>query len=196
MVRNITKWELLFPYLSDYRRSLILADFEREMEKPHQTLKKYVDRLVDENILKVEGRGKHKKYRLNEECYLAFHYLSISEKLMTDRFLERETLLKRLYEMLTPFMSDVRVLVFGSYANNREGEDIDLLVVGDKDDDMDKTLRKFGETYKHVHTVCVSDKNNLDRRFIKEIHKKHIIFSGTDYFVRIFGDMYGEFGMV
>ncbi len=196
MVRNITKWELLFPYLSDYRRSLILADFEREIGKPHQTLKKYIDKLVDENVLRVEGRGKHRKYRLNEECYLLFHYLSISEKLMTHKFLKEETLLKRLYEIISPHMSDAKILVFGSYANKREGEDIDLLVVGERNEKMDKDLKDFSETYKHIHKIHVSGKDNLNKRFIKEVHKKHIILNGTDYFVRIFGDIYGELGMV
>ncbi len=196
MVRKFTKWEVLFPYLHDYRRSLILADFERELGKPHQTLKRYVEKLVDENVLKVEGEGKHRKYRLNEECYLIFHYLSIAEKLRTDEFIESETLVKRLYEETTPFMSDMKILVFGSYAAKREGEDIDMLLVGEEDEDMNRVLDKFGETYKPVHKVHVSGKKELHGRFKKELHKKHIIFNGTDYFVRLFGDMYGEFGMV
>lgn len=196
MVRKITKWEVLFPYLKDYHRSLILADFERELDRPHQTLKKYIDKLVDENVLKVEGRRKHKKYRLNEECYLIFHYLSIAERLRTDKFIENETLVKRLYEKTSPFMSDAKILVFGSYAAERSGEDIDLLLVGERTDEIDEALDEFSETYKHVHKVHVSGKEEIHGRFKKELHKKHIIFNGTDYFIRLFGDMYGEFGMV
>ncbi len=196
MVGKVTKWKVLIPYLSDYRRSLILADFERELEKPHQTLKRYIEQLVDENILRVEGDGKHRKYRLNTECALVFHYLSIAEKMKTSLFLEEDSLVKRLYEKILPFMSDARFIVFGSYAVNREGEDIDLLIVGKKPEMLDKVLEDFGEVYIPVHKTHVKGKKGLDRRFKKELHKKHIVLNGTDYFVKLFGEMYGELGMV
>ncbi|GEM_PF-1062877 len=196
MVTKLTKWKVLFPYLDDYSRSLILADFEKELERPHQTLKKYIEELVDENVLNVEGQGKHRKYRLNTDFSLILHYLSIAEKLRSYEFMEEETLVKRLYEKVTPFMSEARFLIFGSYAVNREGEDIDLLILGKQSDELRKRLEEFGETYLPVHKVHVKGKDGLDRRFKKELHKKHIILNGTDYFVTMFGEMYGEFGVV
>ncbi|MFP4115637.1 MAG: nucleotidyltransferase domain-containing protein [Candidatus Aenigmatarchaeota archaeon] len=196
MVEKLTKWKLLFPYLNDYRRSLILADFERELGKPHQTLKRYLEELLEENTLRIEGKGKHKKYSLNTESFMFFHHLSIAEKLRADEVLGERTLIKRLYEKTAPFLSGGRFLVFGSYAVGREGNDIDLLVVGEDSKELNETLKEFGDTYKSVHKVQVLGKEGLDRRFKKELHKKHIILSGSDYFVRLFGDMYGEFGMV
>ena len=186
----------MFPYLPDYRRSLILADFERELGKPHQTLKNYVTQLINENILRVEGEGKHRKYRLNTESSLIFHYLSVSEKMRTDEFLGRDTLVKRLYEKILPFMSHTRFMIFGSYAVERECEDIDLLIMGKLTERLEKVLDEFGNVYIPVHKTHVKDKEELDRRFKKELHKKHIILNGTDYFVRLFGDMYGELGLV
>ena len=196
MVRKFTKWEILSPYLTDYRKSLILADFERELDKPHQTLKGYIDKLVEDGVIEVEKKRKHKKYRLNTESPTLFHHLSIAEKLKTDKFLRENTLIKRLYEKISPFLLGRKFLVFGSYAVGREGNDIDLFVVGERSERLDETLNEFGNTYRDVHKTQVSGKGEIGRSFKKELHKKHIILNGSDYFVRLFGEIYGEFGMV
>lgn len=196
MVRKFTKWDVLFPFLSDYQRSMILADFEKELEKPHQTLKRYVDGLVEEKILKKERREKHTSYRLNLENHFTPAYLSMSEKVSAMDFLQENRVMNRLYERLTPFFPEQFVLLFGSYAVGREGNDIDLFVLGEENDELREKLREFGSTYYRVHLTEVERKEELSRNFIKELHKKHIIFNGSDYFVRLFGELYGGIGMV
>lgn len=196
MVNKFTKWKILFPYLHDYQRSLILADFEKELERPHQTLKRYVEELVEEDILYVEERERYSSYRLNLENPFVFQYLSISEKLNTHEVLGESNLIRRLYEKTAPFFLQASFLVFGSYGVGREGNDVDLLLVGRKPEALEEALDEFGETYKEVHTNHIESEEELNPSFKKELLKKHIIFNGSDHFVRIFGDLYGKTGLV
>lgn len=196
MVNKFTKWKVLSPFLNDYRRSMILSDFERELDKPHQTLKKYIEDLVEDGIFREEKRKKHSTYRLNLENPYIFDYLSVSEKLRTGEFLGENLLIKRLYEKVHPFFLEASFLIFGSYAVGRGGNDIDLLILGELDRRLKEVLKEFGKTYKDVHKVHVERKEDLDRSFVKELLKKHVIFNDSDRFVRIFGDIYGETGLV
>lgn len=192
MIKKVTKWHILLPYLLDYRRSLILADFEEELGKPHQTLKPYIENLVKKSILSKEERKRHTTYRLNLENPFTYPHLSVAEKIRTDSILTENTLLKRLYENLSIYFPSRLFLVFGSYGLNKSGNDIDLLLIGDYPESLREEVKNFSETYKEVHVTDVKSRSELDRRFLKEIIKKHVIFSGVDYFVEIFGDFYGK----
>lgn len=196
MVEKFTKWKILFPYLNNYQRSLILADFENELEKPHQTLKRYIEKLISESVLYMEERKRYSSYRLNLGNPFLFEYLSMAEKLKTYETLDENKLIRRLYEKICPFFLKGSFLVFGSYAVEREGNDIDLFMTGEETEALEETLEEFSETYKEVHLTQVKNKKELDRSFKKELMKKHIIFNGSDFFVRLFGDLYGETGLV
>jgi len=183
MVRKITKWHLLIPFLGDYQRHVILADLERELGVPHQTIKRYADMLVKAKILKEEEKPRNILYSLNNENRMVMNYLSSAEKIVLEESLEKAPLLKRLYEMLSSRMGDANFAVFGSSASSRIGKDMDLLAVGKGDVKKTKTL--FERTYgKRVHLISM--KSMPKGALYREIRKKHIIFNGFDFFIKEF----------
>jgi predicted nucleotidyltransferase len=184
MGRKITKWHLLIPFLGDYQRHVILADMERELGVPHQTLRKYAGPLVRGGILSEEQKPRNILYSINRENPMVLNYLSAAEKIVLEEALKKSTLLKRLYEMLSPCIGDVDILVFGSSAGGRAGEDIDLLAAGGKS--IREEASRFGKTYgKKIHLIQARS-FRPGRALFSEIMKKHLIFSGFDAFIKSF----------
>lgn len=187
MVRKITKWHLLIPFTRDYQRHLILADMERELGVSHQTLRKYIDILVRNGILIKEQKPKNAIYSINNENQMALNYLSAAEKIVLEDALERSTLLKRLYDMLSPLMCQARFAIFGSSAGGKVGNDIDLLAVGKGD--VKGVIAKFEETYgKRIHPITARD-FSLSGALSREIMKRHVILNGFDAFVQSFWEL-------
>lgn len=184
MVRKVTKWHLMIPFLGDYQRQVILADMEREIGISHQALKKYVDSLVNGNILIKEKKPKNILYRLNKDNPMVLNYLSAAEKIVLENKLEKITLLKRLYETLSPHMTHSNFLVFGSSAGGNIGQDIDILKVGKAE--IKEEISRFKDTYgKEIHLVNSED-FSLNKALTREVIKKHLIFNGFDSFVKWF----------
>jgi len=174
----------MIPFLGEYSRSVILADIEREVNVPHQTLKKYADLLVKNGILIEEKKPRNVLYRINHENPMVLNYLSTSEKIVLEQMIEKTTLLKRLYELLSPHMIKTNFLIFGSSAKGRIGEDIDLLAVGK--DDIKDSLSSFEGAYgKKIHLLDVPNLT-LQKTLFKEIMKDHLILNGFDSFIKSF----------
>jgi predicted nucleotidyltransferase len=193
MVRKITKWYVLLPYLNDYGKHLLLSDFEKELKKPHQTIKKYIQLLIKERILEEESKDKHTTYKLNLENALTFEHLSIAEKVKLTEFMNKSALLRRMYEILSEFFSGNSFLIFGSFARNLKGRDIDLLIIGKTNNTLEKKLKEFRDTYGiEIHKIEIENLNDLDKTTKIEIMNKHIILSNSDIFIRFFSEMYGK----
>jgi len=174
----------MIPFLGEYSRSVILADMEREVNVPHQTLKKYADLLVKDGILIEDKKPRNVLYRINHENSMVLNYLSTSEKIVLEETLEKTTLLKRLYELLSPNMIKTNFLIFGSSAKGRIGEDIDLLAVGKNN--VKGSLSSFEGAYgKKIHLLDVPNLT-LQKTLFKEIMKDHLILNGFDSFIKSF----------
>ena len=181
----------MIPFLGDYSRSLILADLERELGVKHQTAKRYADMLVKNRILTEERKPKNLIYGINKGNTLVMSFISGAESIVRDDALRRSILLKRLYEMLSPYMMEAGFLVFGSSASGRVGEDIDLLVALDTTSNTNlaglrDSISRFEKTYgKKVHAVEVNN-FGASAALIREIIKKHVIFNRFDAFTSWF----------
>ncbi|MCK4730272.1 MAG: hypothetical protein KAT28_03045 [Candidatus Aenigmarchaeota archaeon] len=183
MVRKITIWYVLLPYLLNYKRNLLLADFEKELKIPHQTISKYLKQLTNEKILKTEKKEKHAIYSINFKNPFIYDYLSISEKIKTYNLMAKSPLLKRLHELFSKFFSESSFLVFGSFAEKLTGNDLDLLIVGKYNKELKETIKSFSLTYGiEIHSVP-TNMDNLTPAFIQEIAKKHIMINNSDLFV-------------
>ena len=181
---KITKWHLMMPFLGDYQRRVILADMERELGVSHQTLKKYADVLVRAGVLVEERKPKNIMYSINKGNAMVLNYLSTAEKILLEEAIEKEALLNRLYEMLSPHMAKSHFIVFGSSARDGVGEDIDLLAIGTGS--IGDAVSRFEKTYgKKVHIVASGD-FSVSRALFVEIMKKHIIFNGFDAIIKSF----------
>ncbi len=186
MVRKITIWSVLLPYLRDYNRTLLLVDFEKELKIKHQTISKYIKELINNKILKKEKRDKHSSYSLNFKNPLIPNYLSISEKMRNFVLLDKSMLLKRLYEQLSNFFSENSFLIFGSFAEQLKGNDIDLLIIGKISKELKKTINDFSLTYGIKVHIVGTEIRELTKTFIQEISKKHIILNNSDLFINLF----------
>lgn len=173
------------PFLSDYRRHVILADMERELGVPHQTLRKYATQLVRDGILLEERKPKNVVYSLNPENRMVLNYISSAEKVVLEDALEKSSLLKRLYEVLSPCMINTDFLVFGSFARDYKGNDIDLLAVGNGGK-LKELVSKFEKTYgKNVHLLAI-DRFPPNETMLRELLNKHVILNGFDIFIKKF----------
>lgn len=184
MVRKITKWHIMIPFLGDYSRNVILADIERELDVSHQTLKKYADLLVKNGLLVEERKPRNILYRINTENSMVLNYLSTSEKIILEERLEKSMILKRLYEVLSPDMKDNIFLIFGSSVKGKIGEDIDLLACGTGE--ISDKITSFEKTYgKKIHLLQVPNLR-IQKTLFNEIMKEHIIMNSFDYFIKSF----------
>ena len=193
MVEKITKWYVLLPYLNNYERHLLLRDFEEELKKSHQTLKKYIETLIKDKILIEVKRKKISTYSLNLENQLTYDYVSIGEKIKLKLSLEKSSILKRLYEILNSSFKISNFLVFGSFAKNLAGNDIDLLVIGKEDKNLQIAIKKFSNAYGiKIHKMQITQIKEINDAMAKEIYNKHIILNNSDFFVKFFGEKYGK----
>jgi len=181
MVKKLTKYKLLYPFLNNPLVPLILADFENKLGAPHQTVNNYLKELVKENILKKTDKRKSHIYELNFKNPMTFEYLATSERERTTELLKKNALLKRLYEIISPYLRTHSFVVFGSFAENLKGNDIDLLAIGQETASMRSDLRRFSKTYKTVHLVATK---KVTKTLQKEIIAKHIILNDFSLFAK------------
>jgi hypothetical protein len=89
--------------------------------------------------------------------------------------------------MLAPIIADNNCIVFGSFAGNLRGNDIDILSVGN-DESAKEIVKRFGKTYgKKIHLVAA--RKLPERTMMKELMKQHIIFSGFEMFIKSFREI-------
>ena len=80
MVKKVTIYQALEPFLNKPLEKLHLADLSREMKEPHPTLRLWLNELEQQGILRKEHKGRLTLYSLNLENQNILDYLVISEK--------------------------------------------------------------------------------------------------------------------
>lgn len=192
MVKKITKVEIVRQYLNGYHGCFYLRELASLLNKPHQSIKPYVEELVKENVLVKVVRKNLIEYKLNFANKKIYDYLIIAEKEKLLNRLEEEPLLEILYEKLATFFSDNIFIVFGSASKKiLKDSDMDLLVIGKQN--ITKVITEFQIVYnKEVHVVHVKSLKELNLTFIKEIYKSHLILNNADTVIRFFGGLYEQ----
>jgi predicted nucleotidyltransferase len=192
MVKKITKAKIIAQYISNYDRKYYLRELASLLKKPHQTIKPYVEELVKEGILTKDARKNIVEYGLNFKHKGVYDYLVIAEKEKLIEKTEDETILKILYEKLSPYFADNIFLIFGSSVNKIEKRsDIDLLVIVRTN--INKIAHEFEEVYnKKIHKIQIAELKRLTPALTKEIYKKHLILSNTEQIVRFFGEQHEQ----
>ena len=190
MVEKITKVEIVGRYLNDYGKRYYLRELASLFKKPHQTIKPYLEALVDGGILIKAERKNLVEYSLNFKNKEIYDYLTIAEKERTMQRLKEDALLKILFEKLSPFFEKNTFIVFGSAVNEiRKGADIDLLMIGKQN--MANDLEGFENVYnKKIHKIQITGIGKLTLTLIREIYGKHLIFNNTEQIIRFFGDLH------
>ena len=190
MVKKITKYKIVELFLNDYSKSYYLRELALILNKPHQTIKPYVEGLVKAGILIKNKRRNISEYSLNNKNKKINEYLFISEKEKLIEKLEEETLLNLLYERLSIYFQKNSFIIFGSASIKvKKDSDIDLLVVGKED--ISKTIKDFQEVYnKKIHKIQIVKLDELNPSLIIEIYKKHLILNNTEKILEFFRGLY------
>ena len=196
MVRKVTKVDIIQQYVNDYGKRYYLRELASSLDKSHQTIKPHVETLVKDDVLIKKKRGKIIEYRLNFTNNKIYDYLIIAEKRKLIERLEKDTMIKILFDRLAPFFIKNTFIIFGSSADKtRKGSDIDILIIGKSS--RKKVIRDFEEVYnKKIHMIETNHIEQLTPTFVKEIYKNHLIFNNTEQVIRFFGDRYEKNKMV
>lgn len=178
----VKKYTYLEPFLQTPKKTYSLQELEEFFATPHQTIKKQVTKLVEENILIEDKRKRFLFYTINLENPLTLDAISITEKIRLQKRLQEEPLLQQLYEELSPFFNNTNILLFGS-ATTTKFNDIDLIIIG-KNKEIKKKILLFEQTFNKPIEALYTNFRNISETLHKEIIKKHIIFNNHDYFTK------------
>ncbi len=179
MVENITKWSYLEPLLFK-KEWMHLAEISKKLNKNHSVVRKYLNNFENDGLVKKKIIGRMTMYKLNLENPLIIEIISIIEK---ERILNRkkELVLKEVVEFI--HKQNCHALIFGSFAEGKKNpRDIDLLFLGKLDKTKIKSLEN--RINKKIHLVEVEQITEISETLKEEIKSKHLIISGTEYFIR------------
>jgi len=161
---STTRVALLSKMMMNPDRSFFIRELSRELKIPYGMLYKEEKNLVSLGILTEEKKGKVTLVSVNK----TLPYFAEIRRLIT-----KTTGLADLMKSTLSRLRGIRyALIYGSFASGEESEssDIDLLVIGDVDEE--KVLNAISETEKEVgreiNYILWSEKE-----FTKRVESKH-----------------------
>jgi len=186
-------FEILNLYRTDYTKSLHVRAIAKLLDTSHVTLLPYLKELEKTKILTSKKVGKNKEYTLNSDNILTKYYLTVSEKLETIKYLQKNFLIKKVSQHLININLQGAVVLFGSYAKNiaTETSDIDLFHLGKLSENQITEIKKIGKIYGKEISIKTSSIENFNEALktgdtlIKEIIKNHIILHNPDLFTNL-----------
>jgi predicted nucleotidyltransferase len=200
MVRNSTnEFDIIALYRTDYRARFYVRAIAKLLGTSHVTLLPYLKKLENVRILKSRKIGRNREYFLNFENILVKKYLAIAETLETIKFLERNFLVKKIFEETSP-SSEGSIILFGSWAKSyaTEKSDVDIFYLGKSLNDKLEQIKKIGEIYGiKINIKTASFRSFIDglrkgNPLIKEIIEGHIILKNPDLFIDLLWRFYIE----
>jgi len=187
MVDKITN--IIQLYLNDYKRAYYLRELADELKKPHQTIKPYLEQLVEKQILIKTERKNIIEYKLNVKNPTVVNYLVIAEKQRLIDRIEKDALFHRLFKELSSFFQKNTFIIFGSATREfKKGSDIDLFVIGKQS--LDKIEEQFKMIYnKELHITKLPSLKNFTTALAFEIRKNHIILNNPEQMIYFFKEV-------
>ncbi len=183
MVKKVTIYSVLEPFLVKPSEKLHLASISRDINQPHPTARQWLNYLEKKGILKKEQKGRLTLYSLNLESPNIIDYLVIAEKNKLIKKCEKLPLLAEFVSYINNFNGSIKVAIFGSAVDSfNSANDIDIIIVGNSD--MNE-LKKFSKRLnKELHIINVSRFEKISKTLQAEIVKKHLLLKGSEDFVR------------
>jgi len=186
-------FDILNLYRTDYTKSLHVRAIAKLLNTSHVTLLPHLKKLEKNKILLSRKVGKNKEYLLNHNNILTKDYLALSEKLEAIKYLQKNFLIKKVYQHLINVNVQGAVVLFGSYAKNyaTETSDIDLFCLGKLSQNQIMEIKKIGKIYGKEISIKTSTIENFNEglitgdTLIKEIIKNHVILQNPDLIVNL-----------
>ena len=151
----------------------------------------YLKEFEKSKILISKEIGKSKVYSLNLNNNQGREFLASAEKKRLLGLLNKEILIKKIYDEFINLDLTGSLVLFGSYASktHTEESDIDLLYLGDTKEVQLKKIKDIGKVYnKNIHLVSMTQKQFREQltnqgALAKEVINNHIILYNHDLFV-------------
>jgi len=186
-------FDILNLYRTDYTKSLHVRAIAKLLNTSHVTLLPYLKKLEKNKILISRKVGKNKQYLLNHNNILTKDYLALSEKLEAIKYLQKNFLIKKVYQHLINVNVQDAIVLFGSYAKNyaTETSDIDLFYLGKLSQNQILEIKKIGKIYGKEISIKTSTIKNFNEglitgdTLIQEIIKNHVILQNPDLIVNL-----------
>ena len=188
---NNIKLGIISLFRSNYFNQFHIREMAKLIGKSHVSLLPHLKSFEKDKILLSKSIGKSKVYSLNLENNQVREFLSLSEKKESLALLNKEFLIKKIYDEFISLNLNGCLILFGSYASlahNKES-DIDLLYLGELKENEKKNIKEFGKTYdKEIHLASMNleqfkEKLYKQGELIKEILKNHVILYSHDIFI-------------
>ena len=178
------KYRILELYLSDWKRKYYLREISYKTGLLLRTVQNITGSMVNENILHQEYKGRNKYYSLNLNNIIVKYELMITEIERTKNFLKKY---KQFQLLLKQIKNLPPILIFGSYAENRQSHksDIDILVISNKE------IEELNILPHELHIITINNKTFVkwfkkEETLLKEILRNHIFLNHHYYFIDLF----------
>lgn len=176
MVQNRNNLELDI-ILVLLKKNVHLREIARTLEKPHPTVLRKINKLVEKNILDYKIEGKNKTFFLKDNLK-AKNYIYLAETYKLIQLLEKYPKLSIILEEIKNNFLEGMIILFGSYAkgNPKPNSNIDIY--------LETSNPKIKDKIEGINSrVSVKiGKFEVDSLLIKEIVKNHIIVRGVETF--------------
>jgi len=172
------KWlNVLIPFSFDYRKELTASEVSRRMGVAVRTVFRILNKLVSLNILRYVEEGRNKKFRLNLPDERVRMMMFMVEGYKSLKFSREE-----FYLDIVDVIKKREVVLFGSRVKGygRKGSDIDIMVLGKRDEDLLKMVS--GKVSCHFISLVEFKKLLKEGNVLaEEIIENHVVFGGGSF---------------
>lgn len=170
--------DVLSVFTYKYEQKKYSKQIARELNLPNRTVSRKLDNASRQGLIKYVREGKNKLYYLDLNSKKTFQIIVMLESYKALKFAVKNPNLFMLLEKHEP------KLIFGSYAEFKDGKDLDVVFFSTEEPDNDLIHAQL--TNKKEFRKLLLKKETL----LVEIANKHIILSDYDYFVSLFLEFY------
>ncbi|MBS3076142.1 helix-turn-helix transcriptional regulator [Candidatus Pacearchaeota archaeon] len=180
MVKNISKWSFLEPLLYQ-KESKHLAEISRELNKPHATVRKYLNEFEKQGLVTKQIKGRMTMYKLQLKNPSIIVYLTWIEKERLAKVIHKDLLMKEIVYFLGE--ASGKILIFGSSVEGtKKANDIDVILEGKISSKSVKEFeKKFGVKFHIINLKSLSD---ISETLKEEIINKHLIVQNSEEIIK------------
>lgn len=180
----MTTWLYLEPFL--YKKEFLhLTDISRRLNRPHSTVRKYLNFFEKQGILVKNTKGRLTLYKINFSFPLLIDYLVLVEKERLINKCKKDLIINELVSFLHKYLDENnKALIFGSaIINTKKARDIDLLITGKIN--FAEKIKEFEKKFSvKVHLINIKNLKAINDALREEIMKKHLIIHGSEDIIK------------
>ncbi len=175
---------ICYDLFEELKEPMHIRELAKRLRTNHTTIIRKLNELEKKNVVDFEFEGKNKQYFRKKSLESAFFKKQVEYQKILD-FIEKNPQYRQLIEDILKNQSIKLAIIFGSYAKNTQvkSSDLDLFIENISKDIIKKVT---------IHNANISIKSGkIDKNSLlgKEIHKKHIIIKGVDYYEQIYQEI-------